>query len=309
MQKALVILFSFYALSNFAQSNVVRCDQILQLEPYLMRANSREINQDSLKYDLEILGNCGKLDSVDRMLFNEAYLGMILVNSLNHDSETITYNDLLNEINLFKTSDSYPVAREQVIARMTIEHKQVDLKNFEEDKVILKQTGFSDEELMKLESFLRDHQSEKWDYKEAVYAYSDYIDLQASQAENVFKFRELTDYNTALSEAKKANKKCLIYFSGYACVNARKMEERVLFDPKVKAIFNEDYFCYIAYVDDKSKTEDGLTTVGKKNADLQSKNFHSVSQPYFYIVNEKGDIISSIGYTWNVNEFIAFLTN
>ena len=125
------------------------------------------------------------------------------------------------------------------------------------------------------------------------------------------------DYWEAIAVAEKHNKPVFIDFTGWACVNCRKMEENVF--PKVDSLLNEFVMCQL-YVDEKTlldnpetvivPTSDGgtkkklLKTVGDKWSTLQAVTYASSSQPYYVLYQpEKGLLTNPIGYTPNADEF------
>ena len=127
------------------------------------------------------------------------------------------------------------------------------------------------------------------------------------------------DYNEGLAYARKEKKPILIDFSGYGCVNCRKMEASVWTDPKVKEILEKQYVLITLMVDDKEKlskpitvTENGkqvkLTTVGEKWSFLQRYKFGANAQPYYVIIDDKGEPLAApYGYDENVPRFVKFL--
>lgn len=129
------------------------------------------------------------------------------------------------------------------------------------------------------------------------------------------------DYNEGLAYARKEKKPILIDFSGYGCVNCRKMEASVWTDPKVKEILEKQYVLVTLMVDDKEKlskpitvTENGkqvkLTTVGEKWSFLQRYKFGANAQPYYVIINDKGEPLAApYGYDESIPKFIKFLNN
>ena len=129
------------------------------------------------------------------------------------------------------------------------------------------------------------------------------------------------DYDEGLAYARKEKKPILIDFSGYGCVNCRKMEASVWPDPKVKEILEKQYVLITLMVDDKEKlskpitvTENGkkvkLTTVGEKWSFLQRYKFGANAQPYYVIINEKGGPLAApYDFDESVPRFIEFLQN
>lgn len=132
----------------------------------------------------------------------------------------------------------------------------------------------------------------------------------------------VNDYEAALALAKKENKRILIDFTGWACVNCRKMEENVWTDPEVKEIIEKKYILLSLYVDDRSvlKDEDQflytntegakvpIKTVGDLYSTFQSENFKNASQPLYAVITADENLITKpVGYTPNVKEYKAWL--
>ena len=104
------------------------------------------------------------------------------------------------------------------------------------------------------------------------------------------------DYESGMAYAKKVNKPVMIDFSGFGCVNCRKMEASVWTDPKVKQMLENDYVLITLMVDDKTKLpqpieiqENGKTrklkTIGDKWSYLQRSKFGSNAQPFYILLN------------------------
>ena len=127
------------------------------------------------------------------------------------------------------------------------------------------------------------------------------------------------DYCEALEAAKKANKPIMIDFTGWACVNCRRMEERVWKQPEVYKIINEDYILLSLYVDDKQALPEKeqyfsknlgkqVKTVGNKWFDFEVTCFNNASQPYYVLISPDEKLLNEPrGYTPNVEEYKHFL--
>lgn len=124
------------------------------------------------------------------------------------------------------------------------------------------------------------------------------------------------DYYEALAYAKKVNKPLLVDFTGYGCVNCRRMEDNVWTIKEVNDIIRNEYVLVSLYVDDREKLDKTLVTpsgkklrnVGNKWAEFQEVNFAAVSQPYYILVNTKEQVLNTpVGYTPDVKEYIDFL--
>lgn len=117
---------------------------------------------------------------------------------------------------------------------------------------------------------------------------------------------QLETLDKALTEAKATQKNCLIYFSCYACVNARKFEDQLLKDSTIQKTIQQHFIYKIAYVDDRNKFPDG-SSKGTTYAKLQLEKFKSSSQPTLYILSPDGKIIASWSYEDEANTFQRFL--
>jgi thiol:disulfide interchange protein DsbD len=133
----------------------------------------------------------------------------------------------------------------------------------------------------------------------------------------------LNDYAAALDSAKVKNKPILIDFTGWACVNCRKMEENVWTVPEVHDYIKQNFILVSLYVDDREnlpveqripayKTKDGATknikTVGDKWSTFQAENFNQVTQPLYVVLDTKQRLVTHpVGYTPDWNEYLEWL--
>lgn len=130
------------------------------------------------------------------------------------------------------------------------------------------------------------------------------------------------DYETGLAYAKEHNKPIMIDFTGWACVNCRRMEENVWVKPEIFDRLNDDFVLISLYVDDRKElpaeeqfeyiTSDGrkkkIKTVGNKWATLQTETFKNNSQPYYAIISPDEKLLNvPVGYTPDVSEYREFL--
>jgi len=120
-------------------------------------------------------------------------------------------------------------------------------------------------------------------------------------------FTPLVDLENAIQIGKKSKKNVLLYFTSYACVNSRKLEDNILTDSQVKSLLTENFSFFIAYLDDRALDKSTNSTVGKRFGKLQKEKFKSIEQPYFYIIDYNGKVLSEISYTNDKEAFIAFL--
>ena len=131
-----------------------------------------------------------------------------------------------------------------------------------------------------------------------------------------------TDYEQAMAAAKAEGKPVFIDFTGFGCVNCRKMEAAVWTDPRVADKLRHDYVLVSLFVDDKTPLaepmeitdENGethtLRTVGAKWSYLQSHKFGANAQPFYVIVDADGNpLTGSYSYKEDVPAFLEYLTS
>ncbi|MBS9774523.1 MAG: thioredoxin family protein [Tenacibaculum sp.] len=133
------------------------------------------------------------------------------------------------------------------------------------------------------------------------------------------------DLKEGLAYAKKVNKPIILDFSGYACVNCRKMEEDVWTNKKIDNVLRNDFVLISLYVDDKkelpkeeqilvNRINGGtrkLENYGHKWSHFQTIFFQQNSQPFYVLLDSDGKQILNkpIGYTSDVNEYLIWLNN
>lgn len=130
------------------------------------------------------------------------------------------------------------------------------------------------------------------------------------------------DYEKALQLAKEQNKPVLIDFTGWACVNCRRMEENVWTDDEVKNLMTKNFIVVSLYVDERRKlpvaertdyttsdsTVKSIVTVGDKWATFQAENFYAVSQPQYAIISpDEIALTKTKAYTPSASEFADWL--
>ena len=127
------------------------------------------------------------------------------------------------------------------------------------------------------------------------------------------------DYEAGMAAAAKAGKPALLDFTGFGCVNCRKMEAAVWTDPTVAKTLQEDYVLISLFVDDKTPLpqtmtvqENGQTrtlrTVGDKWSYLQRSKFGANAQPFYVPVDNEGrPLVGSYAYKEDVKAYLDFL--
>jgi len=144
--------------------------------------------------------------------------------------------------------------------------------------------------------------------------YSDFLSFEYKITDGFF------DYEEALAYAKSVNKPLFLDFTGHGCVNCREMEAKVLSDPRVLKIINDNYVAVAIYTDDKTDLPENeqfdskvlkrkVNTVGLKFQHLQADKFQTVSQPYYVLLgNDEKELVSPpIGVEYDIDKYIAYL--
>lgn len=127
----------------------------------------------------------------------------------------------------------------------------------------------------------------------------------------------INDYAKALQLSKEQHKPILIDFTGWACVNCRKMEEQVWTKPEISAAIKEKFILVSLYVDDRQKLKPEeqfihgnkeVLTVGDLYALMERENFKQVTQPLYVILDSEERLLNHpVGYTPNVGEYRKWL--
>lgn len=133
------------------------------------------------------------------------------------------------------------------------------------------------------------------------------------------------DYDEAVACGKELNKPVFLDFTGHGCVNCRKMEEKVWSDPRVLKVLRDEYVIASLYVDDKKikldpaqyfvgrHSKKNITTLGKKNTEIEACYFGANSQPLYCLLDKKENLLQApVGTEINnkqfdADEFLKFL--
>jgi thiol:disulfide interchange protein len=127
------------------------------------------------------------------------------------------------------------------------------------------------------------------------------------ETENNLELHSFKDWDEGLAYAKEHNKPILLDFTGWACVNCRKMEENVWTVPEVFNLINDNYVLISLYVDDKRELPEDqqfdfdkgngnikkIKTIGGKWATFQTVNFQTASQPYYLLLSPELEMLNT----------------
>lgn len=128
------------------------------------------------------------------------------------------------------------------------------------------------------------------------------------------------DYDKGLAYAKKVNKPIMLDFTGWACVNCRKMEQQVWVKPDILSVLKNDVVLISLYVDDKRPLPEGeevesklrpgkkLRYIGQKWSEFQTIRYKANTQPFYVLIDhDEENLNDPVGYTPNADEYLAWL--
>ncbi|CAM4027692.1 protein-disulfide reductase DsbD family protein [Gillisia limnaea] len=149
-----------------------------------------------------------------------------------------------------------------------------------------------------------------------------FYSVYEKETEGPLGLKAYKSWEEGLAVSKAQNKPIMLDFTGWACVNCRKMEEQVWSNPEVYDMINNKYILISLYVDDKMELseqdkfnyvrENGgikkIRTVGDKWATFQTVNFRNNSQPFYVLLDPNVKILNQpVGYTPNEEEYLDWL--
>ncbi|WP_223552330.1 thioredoxin family protein [Aestuariivivens sp. NBU2969] len=324
MKRTLLIIFllQFSIELSYSQTD---CEKILSKEINLTFSEKSDLN--ILNDTFSKLTDCG-LEQIDADFFtNGPILGTLLVPLISENNGKVTYQNLFDKIMEIKQTPQYGKTIELFKISNELEKRKADINNWEEDKLLLQKLQTSNEFIDKFYDYLKEHSNPEKTYKEV---FANFRETQKpKQLENesstkkeyngIFKNAGNVNYEELLKKSIELKKPLLLYFTGYACVNARKIEHYVLSSSSITEKLKNEFYFVNLYVDDrkslpenertKSKTnEKPLKYIGQKHSELQITKFKNNFQPYFVIIDKNGNKIKEQGYTTDIKLFEEFLT-
>ncbi|WP_196889367.1 thioredoxin fold domain-containing protein [Aureivirga sp. CE67] len=318
MKKILFTFFISFTIISFAQ-NTKNFESIANKEISTEVQDLLELKQN-LKY---FIGKDG-IDEIDvEIMSNQGFFSMILMNSIQNKEENkkLTYQVVLESFVEFKTNEGYQNYKTIYPFLKEIESRPADIKNWENDKLLFEKIGLQPIRIEKIHEYLKENSNPNITYKEFMESFN-----QKEKAETTVNQENIElnldskniGYAKYLEESKQIGKPLLLYFTGHACVNCKKMESSIFREKMVyKTLFN-DYIFVSLYVDERTKlpenlwkysefTKRNIDYIGAYNSEIQMKKFQTNAQPYFIILNENNEKIDSMFYTDDENEFLNFL--
>lgn len=321
----------------FGQNNE-ECQKLLKKEISTTTFNE---NIDGFLIDLKTLISC-EFDEIDYQIFmgpegNMPFIANTLVTWAGEieNEDKYTFKDLKETLLSIKNNPEYSKVRNIVEAQNTLIKKSASSENWKVDEKLFEKMGLAKTERDEIYTIIKENENKP--YSEIFIIYSDSLNEKKEKliTENQNKINELklknpesiewvkgllayNSYDLGLKKSKELNKPILLYFNGYACVNARKVEEYILSDNKTQDYINSNLIFVNLLVDDKKELEENqkyyserldkqIKTIGQKNIEFQINEYQANSQPLFVLLDINGNEISRIGYTRDIKEFSNFI--
>ncbi len=316
-----ILLFVFISNVN-AQTN---CVELLAKE-ITWDNNNNEQSIQKIVANFSKLTDCG-LDEEDISLFgSSSILGALLFTKIKESSSSVTYQMLFNEVVKIKSSPDYYIYKEFEKKWKEMLQKKPNIKSWSTDrKVIL--MFYNDKEIIKeIDKLLRKNTIQYDSYATMI----NELEKQKKQVQvpvveeeinnvNFYTDVEIVDYEEVINKGLATNKPLLLYFTSYADVNSRKMEDAFFYTKgEIQDLLTSKYEVLTFFVDSKKdvpkeKQKTNATTgklmsvYGYFYQQIQLEQFNSNSQPFFVIIDSKGKSIKTQSFTLNKKEFLIFL--
>lgn len=309
MKKPILLVILCCFLNGFSQNNV-DCNHLLSKE-----ISSDLIVDPQFKIDFNNLKKCG-LDEIDCEIFSNPVLlsSVAFPDSTTNSKEKLTFGKLLSKINDYKKTDFYPKIRELFELSLSV----AKIENWEQDKIKFESMELNEEFLNRIHDYVLKNSDTKT-YKEIFNIVGNKKSPDVSKSKiDFFKDSGNINFEDELKKATDQKKSLLILFSGYSCVNSRKMENFIVSNQQILETIQNKYHLVVLYLDNRELlpkaqqytspfSKKKVTTVGKKHIDLQQEKCKINYQPYFAKFDFEGNLKNSQGYTEDKNEFLKFL--
>lgn len=335
------MLCGLFPMLSFAQGK--DCQTLLQEKMPVKQAGI-------ITEKIQQLNGCG-LDSIDVMLVsNENVLNAFIVKEVQENNNTQpTYGDFVQYVNTLKAVPAYQQSKYQASRLLALKNKRASLQGWDEDTKIFTEVGYSARDLAAVKQLLKDNPNKGWSYEALFNTYgAQTLEKQKQAADstkraavneqievlqetrrrlakycdtskiviNNFYMPGFTNYDDAMSCAKKAKLPLLLYFNNNNCADCKRMES-IVFNYDIIRNELKNYILADINLGDKtllpkkeqvySKTlQRKLMTTGDKNADMELTKYGSSDIPYFVISNERM-VIDHKGFTPDWVEYFNFL--
>ena len=280
-------------------------------------------DEDMLAFIHHIKLFVGKdLDSTDiEMLLEGPILGSILVKGANEQPPTYEY--VYDEFVKIKKTPNYDMMLKAHVATKQLEVTPANYSNWESDKQLFLAFNIAEAELEQIRVFVEKNSDSTKTYKELLADYrAEKETKKKKNDDSLFQFYGSIDIDSLQRLSLAQHKPILLYFTGYGCVNCRKIEENVLKEAVIYTSLQQDFIFVSLYVDSREELPEKeqytskfshrlIKTIGDKNLDYEQSTFNVVYQPFFVCLTEKGDVLGKANYEkqHDLMSFQRFLTD
>ena len=324
MRKTLLTLIYLQCYIGFCQSDW-ECAEILKKE-IKVETNDTESLRKFVK-DFSLLKKCGLDDGDIEFFSNGPVLGTILVRlaSQKDTDSKLTFQTLYDNILEYKDTKDYEKTKAIILASNELSKRPADINNWDKDIILLQKLQVPNDLIAKFHVYLKEHSNPEKTYEEVFANFRETQKPKQSgnssnkkEYDGIFKNAGNVNFDDLLKKSIEIKKPLLLYFTGYACVNARKIEYHVLSESLIRQKLKHDFYFVNLYVDDKKSLPENehkeskvykkpIKTIGQKHAELQITKFNNNSQPYFVIIDKNGNKLKEQGYTNDIKLFEEFL--
>lgn len=310
-------------LSNHYLHAQTDCDQLLA-QKIILHEEDFEKMEHELVINFSKLSDCG-LDETDIVFWGQpAVLSAFVIGWMNDDTEKVTYQRLLDEILEMKATSEYNEVVKMYHDIQLLKSKKIELSNWDIDSKLLLEILKDERIVHSIYQLILLDPNQYETYGAMMDDFTKMADSYLSNHEviegkpNFYKDAEIISYDEILKKAKDSRKPLLIYFTSYADVNSRKMEDAFLYDDDIQDSIETNYYTIPLYVDSKkevpeefiklnSKTGEKMKTYGSFYIQMQEDQFHENRQPLFIIIDKEGNVLKKQGFTLKKKEFKKFI--
>lgn len=314
------LILLFLNMSLNAQTD---CDKLLA-----QKINLHDHDFEKMEHELIVnyskLVDCGLNQEDITFLSQPPLLAALVISWINENPETVTYQKLLDEVLIMKATPDYIEMVKMFSDLQTLRSKKIDINNWETDSILISSFIKDERVVNSIYQLIANNLIQYETYGDMIDDFNKEADSFLSDNKPIegdpdfHKDSKIISYDEMLEKSKASGKSLLIYFTSYSDVNSREMEDAYLYDNDIQEHIISKYYTITLYVDSKeevpkeyiktnSKTGKTMETYGYFYSKLQKKRFKNQSQPFFAIVNHKGKVLKTNGFTLDKNEFFKFI--
>lgn len=299
------------------------CDKLLA-QKINLHDDDFEKMENELIVNYSKLVDCGLNQEDITFLSQPPLLAALVISWINENPETVTYQKLLDEVLKMKATPDYNEMVKMFSDLQTLRSKKIDINNWETDSKLILSLMKDERVVNSIYQLIANNLIQYATYGEMIDDFNKEADSFLSDnapiegAPDFYKDSEIISYHEILQKAKASGKPLLIYFTSYADVNSRKMEDSFLYDDDIQDYIETNYYSISLYVDSKkevpeeyiklnSKTGKKMKTYGSFYIQMQEDQFNENRQPLFIIMDDEGNVLKKQGFTLKKKEFIKFI--